>query len=227
MMQAANFSRQDTQPRLEPTQVAGFNQLFPGPEAEEAWRYGVGVDQRLSENLYAGAEFSRRDLDTPRIFLGPTDQVFFRAVEEDSRRAYVYWAPSLRLAVSAVYRHDEKDNDEPATLTPGQEINVRTHRLPLSLNYFHPRGLSAGFTASFVDQKGSFWSAAPPLVVGGEDQFWVLDAFLGYRLPNRHGIVTLNVGNLLDDEFRFQDIDPENTRIAPERLVLLKFTLAL
>jgi hypothetical protein len=33
--------------------------------------------------------------------------------------------------------------------------------------------------------------------------------------------------NLTDEEFNFQDLDPENTRIMPERLVSFGFTLAL
>ena len=54
---------------IEPTQVAGFNQLFDGVEGEAAWRYGVGIDQKLSGTLYAGAELSWRDLDHPSVTL--------------------------------------------------------------------------------------------------------------------------------------------------------------
>lgn len=43
---------------IEPTQVAGFNQLFDGLVGEGAWRYGFGLDQKLSSKLYGGAEFS-------------------------------------------------------------------------------------------------------------------------------------------------------------------------
>jgi hypothetical protein len=83
-----------------------------------------------------------------------------------------------------------------------------------------------------VDQEGQFQSGYPafpfdptPLAYG-EDQFWVLDAFVGYRLANRRGLLSLNADNLLDESFQFQDIDPTNPSIFPERLISFRFTLA-
>ncbi|MEE4113326.1 MAG: TonB-dependent receptor, partial [Desulfobacteraceae bacterium] len=48
---------------LEPTQVAGFNQFYDEGNLTEAWRYGVAVDQTLGRNLFAGLEYSQRDLE--------------------------------------------------------------------------------------------------------------------------------------------------------------------
>ncbi|WP_337289029.1 tetratricopeptide repeat protein, partial [Candidatus Methylomirabilis sp.] len=50
---------------IEPTQVAGFNQFFDDGEGTDAWRYGVGIDQRFSPTLYGGTEVSKRDLEVP------------------------------------------------------------------------------------------------------------------------------------------------------------------
>jgi len=63
-------------------------------------------------------------------------------------------------------------------------------------------------------------------VVSGDDQFWVFDASIGYRLPKRWGLITIEAKNLFNEEFNFQDTDPANPRIYPERLILAKFTLA-
>jgi hypothetical protein len=52
---------------IEPTQVAGFNQFFFDGEGTSAWRYGIAVDQRVSNNIYAGVEYSQRELDVPFI----------------------------------------------------------------------------------------------------------------------------------------------------------------
>ena len=60
-----------------------------------------------------------------------------------------------------------------------------------------------------------------------DDRFWVVDANLTYRLRGRRGMLNLTMHNLLDEEFNFQDLDPENPRIMPERLVSFGFTLAL
>jgi hypothetical protein len=53
-----------------------------------------------------------------------------------------------------------------------------------------------------------------------------LDAFVGYRLPNRRGLLSLTADNLLDETFQFQDVDPTNPSLFPERLISFRFTLA-
>jgi len=79
--------------------------------------------------------------------------------------------------------------------------------------------------ATYFDQEGEFedsmWEVVP-----GEDQFWVVDASIGYRLPNRWGLVTLEARNLFDEDFRFQDTNPGFPRIYPESLFLARVTLA-
>ena len=67
---------------------------------------------------------------------------------------------------------------------------------------------------------------AHPTLAPGEDRFWVLDAFVGYRLPNRRGLLSLTADNLLDESFQFQDVDPTNPSLFPERLISFRFTLA-
>ena len=109
--------------------------------------------------------------------------------------------------------------------------HMKTERLPLEVRYFARGGLTVGARASHVQQEGMFRSAAPspfdpPTLAPGEDRFWVVDAFVGYRLPNRRGLLSLNADNLLDEDFRFQDIDPTNPSLFPERLISLRFTLA-
>lgn len=48
---------------IEPTQLAGFNQFFDDPDGTDSVRYGVGLDQRLTDNLFAGLEVSWRKVD--------------------------------------------------------------------------------------------------------------------------------------------------------------------
>jgi outer membrane receptor protein involved in Fe transport len=60
----------------------------------------------------------------------------------------------------------------------------------------------------------------------GEDDFWTTNVMLGFRLPNRRGVLSFNVDNLFDKDFRHQDIDPENPTVAPERYAYFRFTLS-
>jgi hypothetical protein len=56
----------------------------------------------------------------------------------------------------------------------------------LSLNFFHPIGISATFKGTYVDQQGSFERKANRGVFeNGEDDFWLVDAAIRYRLPKR------------------------------------------
>ena len=50
---------------IEPTEVSGFNQFFDDAEGEEAWRYGLAVDQKFGRRAFGGGEFSWRDLQAP------------------------------------------------------------------------------------------------------------------------------------------------------------------
>jgi tetratricopeptide (TPR) repeat protein len=228
-LQPTTFSRQDVLPRLEPTHVAGLNQFFAGSEGERARNYGIDVDHSFSEEVYLGARLLRRVLDVPyRSQLSPPATGFVDAeagVEEEAATVFAYWAPTPRLAVRAEYQHEETENDP--NFTPLGFLTLTTDRVPLEIRYFYAFGLSTGLRATYVDQSGVFQAIAPPFVPSpGDDQFWSLDVSARYRLPNRRGIVSLDVLNALDEEFRYQDTDPENPRIFPERLAQLKFTIA-
>ncbi len=100
---------------------------------------------------------------------------------------------------------------------------------------FHPSGFIAGLKATYVDQKGKFRVLDSEEEALDDDQFWVVDASIGFRLPKRRGLITIEVRNLFDESFKFQDTDtvsiediaalPLNPQISPERLILAKFTL--
>lgn len=228
-IQPDTFSRQDIPPRLEPTQVAGVNQVYSGAQGESEWHYEFGFDRELSDELRFGVELSHRDLDIPFVTLGPPDVVTEANAKEYSGRIYFYWTPLRALAASAFYQYDKRENEDEAVFPEGVK-ELRTHRLPISLRYFNNSGFSAGVTTTYVDQQGEFleFLPGPPFIefAGDGDRFWVADATLTYRLPRRKGIVELSVGNLLDEDFKFQDIDPENPTILPDRLVSMRFTLA-
>jgi Tfp pilus assembly protein PilF len=226
-LQGPFLSKQNTQPSLEPTHVAGFNQRFFGAEGEMARRYGAAVDHRFSSDLSVGAEASVRDIDRPYIVGFPSMMVVFADARETFGRGYVYWTPSTTMALTGGLQYEHFDNHGLA-LADGL-TDVQTRRVPISARYFRPNGLSAGVTATWISQDGSF---APgqigpdPVIEHGEDRFFTVDLSLGYRLPNRRGIVSLDVSNVFNEDFRFQDTDPENPRVLPERTVLLRASIS-
>jgi tetratricopeptide (TPR) repeat protein len=220
---------------IEPTQVAGFNQFFgttfeqdiqnSSRQGIDAWRYGVAVDQKFSLNLYGGGEFSKRDLEVPGVEAdGDTRKVDW---DEYLVRAYFYWTPHPWLAASVEYQFESFERDRLFGALTGIG-EVKTHRLPLGINFFHPSGFSVRIKATYLNQEGKF--AAPAFdpsnpFMSGDDHFWLFDAAIRYRLPKRFGFITLGGSNLFDKEFKFQELDPATPTIQHGRMIFARLTL--
>lgn len=212
-----------TEQTIEPTQVAGFNQFFDDAVGTKAWRYGGAIDQKITRRLFAGAEFSRRDVKIPLIDAsGPSPRTEIFDGNEYFGRGYLFWTPHTWLALRTEYIFERFENDH-----PGLPIKVNTHRVPLGLNFFHPSGLSTGLTATFLSQEGIFRRLASGVAESGSTTFWTVDVGVSYRLPNRNGFVTVGATNLFDERFRFFEPDLNNPRIQPKRMIFFKLTLAL
>jgi tetratricopeptide (TPR) repeat protein len=224
-------STHNAQPRLEPVHVAGFTQLLFGGAADRATVLGVALEQELSTELFVGWQLDSRETErtVPAAFPVTTTGSAIITLRERTQQAYLYWMPLEQLSVSARYERGRYDAD-PFPLFGYS--HMKTARLPIEVRYFARGGLTLGARASHVHQEGAFQMEPalspldPPTLTPGEDRFWVMDAFVGYRLPNRRGLLSLNADNLLDEHFNFQDIDATNPSLFPERLISFRFTLA-
>ena len=217
-----------TDQTLEPTQVAGFNQLFDDPEVTSSWRYGVGADQKLSHHLFGGVEGSWRDLRLP--FLDATDPTAPVRRELDGKeylaRGYLSWTPWEWLALRAEYFFERLVRDE-ATLIVR---DANTHRVPLGVAAFHRSGLGLSATATYHHQSGTSFSSSSQSFRPGSDDFWVLDATLNWRLPKRYGLVSVGATNLLDEKFSFFENSGSsivNPKVQPARSFFARVTLAV
>jgi tetratricopeptide (TPR) repeat protein len=212
-----------TNQTIEPTQVAGFNQFYDDDQGTVSWRYGIGIDQKFSSSLNGGIELSERELEVSRIVV-TINQVQDYDWREQQGRGYLYWTPNDWLALSSEYLFERFDRDPEYT---GVEdfMEIQTNRIPFGISFFHSAGLSARLKATYIEQKGEFGNLSGGFVQE-RDSFWVTDASIEYRLPKRWGIFTVEVRNLFDEEIKFQDTDPANPSIYPERLLLAKFTLS-
>jgi Tfp pilus assembly protein PilF len=221
-------STQNAQPRLEPVQVAGFTQLLFGGAADSASVDGVAIEQELSPKLFAGWQADTRETESTSVVFGSNVTIPFN-LRERSQRAYVYWLPTAELSVTARYEHG-RYGSEP--IAPFGYTHMETDRLPVEVRYFTRSGFTIGARATHVEQEGEFQTGlpqdpfAPPPLAHGDDRFYVLDAFVGYRLPNRRGLLSLTADNLLDESFQFQDLASTNPSLFPERLISFRFTIA-
>jgi hypothetical protein len=210
---------------LEPTQIAGFNQFFDDTNGTKAQRGGAGLDARVTNNLYAGLEASERDLEVP-VF-SEVSQVIRAKQKEQLYRGYLYWLPHANWAVRGEYRF-EKFSRDPAT-AGGNPSRIETFSTPLSLNYFNSSGILANFTATYVRQA---LQRPGPSINNDVSGFVMLDAVLGYRIPNRRGIFSLEGRNLLNNEdSSFRNLNFQvseqfySQRFTPGRTFFLRLTL--
>jgi hypothetical protein len=215
---------------LEPTEVAGFNQLYDDFIATETSVLGMGVDLMLSETSGIGVYAMRRWLDTPAFFGAEENPFYQQNWREKVLGGYAYTAlsPRLSLAFEPVYDLYERENTD--LLPDDLPLELRTLRVPTTLRFSAPSGVFAYGRINWVhqqlDRQQNVDSAE------GTDSFFLLDAGLGYRLPDQRGEVSLDVLNLLDENFSYQD-DNFRTRethtppFRPDRLLLFRVSFRL
>ena len=183
----------------------------------------MGLDAHLLSDLYGGVEFVRRELKVP-VFDIVGDATEVEHQRQDVSSVYLYWAPHPRWAFGARYEYEEIKQKE-TQFQPGPE-KLETMTVPLTVRYFDPLGFFAVFGTSYLRQK-----VHQPLESDhGTEDVVLLDAAVGYRLPKRLGVVSLEVNNVLNQDFNYEDInfftnEVRNPQFIPERTILAKATL--
>ncbi|MEO8629780.1 MAG: tetratricopeptide repeat protein, partial [Betaproteobacteria bacterium] len=204
---------------IEPTQIAGFDQFYDDPAAADAKRIGIGIDQVFARTLFGGIEVSKRNIGIPVSAINSQNRGQAR---EWLDRAYVYWTPTERMGLRAEYQYDQRERDSNLFLGGFDYRYLRTQRVPLQASWFAPSGWAASITTTWTDQAGKFFDTIAQRNSAGHDEFWLVDAEVRYRLPRRYGMVSVGVKNLFDTHFNFQEPDPTNPTVYPERFVYLK-----
>ncbi|MGH6943300.1 MAG: TonB-dependent receptor domain-containing protein, partial [Geminicoccaceae bacterium] len=205
------------QQTLEPTQVAGFNQLFDDINGTTAEAFALGADVRLTDTAAVGVEFRHRNLDEP---VSNT----LEQREEDLYRTYLYWAPHRRWSATAEVRY-ETFHQQGAAIS-GFPSQLDQLSLPLVLRHFRPNGLFGQVGATFLHQDVDRFTGNE-----GEEDVVLFNAAVGLRLPERRGSVSLEGRNLLDTNFAYQDLnfitsERRASPLIPERVVLARLTLS-
>jgi tetratricopeptide (TPR) repeat protein len=210
---------------IEPTQVAGFNQFFDDLNGTDAWRFGGAIDQKFTNKLYGGGEFTYRALDVP--FVDATDPLNIAVRDagwdEYFGRAYLFWTPHPWWALSTEFLFERLERDEKFTAGVSE---VDTYQVPLAVRFFHPSGLSAALTTTYWNQDGTFTGVLDNNPRHGSDNFWTVNLGANYRLPKRYGLITVGVTNLTNEDFRYYDADFKSPVIQPTRQIFARITLA-
>ncbi|WP_292919482.1 TonB-dependent receptor [Nitrosomonas sp.] len=208
-----------TQQTIEPTQVAGFNQLFDDPNGTKSRRMGIGLDAHHGNKVFTGFEISSRDLRVP---VHSSRSSSFQDQKENLYRAYLYGLLHTNWTAKSEIQFEKFSRAE----TSAGPHQIDTLSIPTGVDYFNPQGFFANLTGTFVHQKIDRQGNQNE----GVDKFFLVDASVGYRLPNRRGIVSLEARNLFDESFLFRNInfqtsEPVNSRFVPTRTIFARVTL--
>ena len=135
---------------------------------------------------------------------------------QDILRAYLYQVLGSDFVGTFDYEYYLSENTHPDV---GLEFDL--HKAALGLRYFDDHGWFAFAVATWREQDrdgGAF-------LADGVRDFWVVDAGLGYRLPKRHGSVTLELDNIFDRDFSYDQSFGFEEFIAPEFSARLLFAV--
>jgi hypothetical protein len=77
-----------------------------------------------------------------------------------------------------------------------------------------------------VEETGHFLETNNFTLFGGHQTFATVDAGIGWRVPGRAIVGSLQIENLLDSRFHFQDSDPTNPTIIPRRAAVGRLTVS-
>jgi len=204
---------------LQPTQIAGFNQFYDDVNGTRSKFAGVGVDQKFASDTFAGAQVSGRDLDVPN-FPGEPDFQF----TERGARLYAYHIFNEHVSVTADYLRERYQRP---IVFQENFTRLDTTFVPVALRLSSLGNWSGNVAATGVRQQISYLDFNDE-AVSGSSRFVVVDASIAYRLPARAGIVSAEVRNLFDKQFRYQEIDAfASPRVYPGRLFFARFSIAL
>jgi hypothetical protein len=184
------------------------------------------LDQKIAKWTYAGAEALWRE---PRWSVGynqrpgapqtTNDVVFTQHARERGLRAHLYQVLHRTTTATIEYtlwdREEDSSNDPTGYFTDRTDDHSLTHRVRFGLNYFDPSGWFAGLGATWRHQTLEDFEPANDGVRNGVQDFWIVDATIGYQFPKRFGYVAFSFNNLFDRDFHYQPVGIDQ-RFLPE-----------
>jgi Tfp pilus assembly protein PilF len=220
--------------QLEPSQVAGFVQSFrsiipesiAGANAGAKFEtFGLSLEQKFHTRTYLGLSGELLNSDVRRTdgafnYLPPAEPF---PVVTGLREHLKYREPSLSFTANQlvgnnwsfglrdrVSRAVYNDNflGLPGNLffnpffQPHQRLEATLNQLNLFGIFNHPCGVFAEGEAVWYAQSNDGYKGTEP-----GDNFWQINAFVGYRFPRRRAELTLGILNLADQNYKLNPLN--------------------
>jgi hypothetical protein len=219
--------------RLEPVQVAGFDQAFRSLASEsvvgsssgaemEVW--GLGLEQKFDHQTFFSikGELLRSSQDDglgvfvfPRqnFFTPQEPAVISRLAEYEEKNLVITLNKLLceEWSLGAEYRLSDARlrvnyPDLPRGTEPEESFHEALLQQPRAFAlYRHRSGAFAGFDAWWIWQTSH---AGAEKDAEAQDSFWRLDLYGGWRFPQGRGEIRLGLLNLADADYRLNPLTP-------------------
>lgn len=232
---------------LEPTVLAGFNQLYDDFGGTSYVNVGVAYDWQLAPLKRIGVELVRRDLDVPYLF-NPNPELpeIVRSQNESQQETMFrgYWNQIVRsdlsLTIDMLYERLERDDSRNAFGVPfdfQSPLLVETYSLPVGLVYTHRSGFFLRGEFSLVHQAIEqidlvFTETGLETNLDEESEYFTnVNLSVGIRLPKRQATLRLDIHNLLDEDFLFEgsnirSAEPSSPRYSPGLTAVAKVSFS-
>jgi len=213
--------------RLEPTQVAGFNQAFRSliPEAVAGANsaatfetFGASLEQRFGRGTYVGVSGEILKSTVDRIF-GVYDFVPFAVTASGTPETLDYEERTLSVSLYQLvgnewsfgtryrFSHAQLSDRFPAIrpglpggFQPAQDWTSVLHQVHLFAIYNHRCGFFGELESLWNRQSNQGYTPERP-----GDDFWQFNAFIGYRW--RQAEARLGLLNLTDQDYRLNPLN--------------------
>jgi outer membrane receptor protein involved in Fe transport len=227
--------------RLEPTQVAGFNQAFRSviPEsaagsvsAPEFETWSAALDQKFPGGTYFGVQAERlgseavRDLGAIHIVPFP-----YSSAATTTRQTLDYaernitvtlnqlvgneWSLGARYRLSRAELETRLPEIPPSVSVAGnRDLTAILHQVNLFALFAHPSAFFGRFDSIWSQQSNRGYT---PDIPG--DDFWQFNVMAGYRFARRRAEVRLALLNLTDRDYRLNPLNL-TTELPSERTLM-------
>jgi hypothetical protein len=209
--------------RLEPTEIAGFNQAFrnlipevsAGPVTSPSYEtWGIGIDREFKTRTYVGAIGELLNAHV-RQASGAFDYNYPEKISSTSivHRNLSFHEKDLLLTVNQLL-NDEwalgarfrlSQADLGAALNElagaGSHSSATLNELNLYILFNHPSGFFARSSATWYSQSNRGYLAMPG------DDFWQFNFFVGYRYPRRRAEIQLALLNATGQDYQLNPLN--------------------
>ncbi|MEK0447811.1 MAG: hypothetical protein RL088_79 [Verrucomicrobiota bacterium] len=193
---------------------------------------GISIESKLPTRTYLGAEWTQveqrldRSIGVFDILNDPANPAFIGALPSQTDERIAYKENALSLTVNqlvgdnwsfgARYRYVKSELDShladiSAANFPGgvRALEATLHEATIFANWNHHSGFFARADATYYEQENKGYAPGVLSADGATgDQFWMLNAFAGYRFMQNRAELSVGVLNITDTDYRLNSLNP-------------------